>query len=172
MTFRPGYDKWWVSGPPSQSPGREVLSDLYVDQGLSYEGIARRYGVTRTTVKRWFRAAGIPPRSLSEAAKNRVTPEWCDMRSRRMSGENHPNWRGGVTQDRPLRRREWRQARTACMERDDYTCQDCGATDRRLNAHHIVARRNGGNEELENLVALCISCHHKRERRYADALFA
>ena len=72
-----------------------------------------------------------------------------------------------------------------CYIRDNGKCQDCGvkclskAEAKRRNlphrivqAHHIIARRNGGGDELSNLVTLCVSCHHKRERRYADALFA
>jgi len=57
----------YMSGLPSGSPGREVLEDLYVRQMQSYRDIARRYGITATTVKRWFRAAGIPARDTSSA---------------------------------------------------------------------------------------------------------
>jgi hypothetical protein len=40
---------------------------MYVVEQLSYKDIARRQGVTAQSVMRWLRAAGIPPRSKSEA---------------------------------------------------------------------------------------------------------
>lgn len=58
-------------GPKSGSPGKRVLTNLYVQEGLSYAGIAGRYGVTEQTVLRWLRAAGVPARTRSEAASNR-----------------------------------------------------------------------------------------------------
>lgn len=98
------------------------------------------------------------------------------------SGEDHRWWRGGTT-PRHMTKAWFRRARE-CYERDGWICQDRGcvclsANDaaridprRRVQAHHIVARRNGGNDELENLVTLCLSCHRKREAAFADALFA
>lgn len=233
--------KTWVSGPPSGSPGEEILRDLYINQKLSYADIASRYGITKTTVKRWFRAAGIPARDKREAqilsgkygvqseehrealrrgaakARAKVTPEshrkqsetlrrthpgawnkgkawspemiakFVELRAdpeyrRKMSemftGEKSPNWKGGVKPElaRRLDRAEWRRIRATCYERDNWTCQDCGckALNTRdsktkpkckIQCHHIIGRRNGGTDDLENLVTLCMSCHHKRERR-------
>lgn len=45
------------------------------------------------------------------------------------------------------------------MVRDNYTCQCCGKKNCRLEGHHIVFRRNGGSDSLDNLVTLCEDCH-------------
>jgi len=50
--------------------------------------------------------------------------------------------------------------RIACLMRDGYTCQQCGKPKRRLEAHHIVFRANGGKDTLTNLLTLCEVCHH------------
>lgn len=47
---------------------------------------------------------------------------------------------------------------TACFERDDYTCQDCGTTNN-LEVHHILPISQGGKNELSNLRLVCKDCH-------------
>ena len=49
--------------------------------------------------------------------------------------------------------------REAVLHRDNYTCQCCGKKNCRLEVHHIVFRRNGGSDSLENLITLCEDCH-------------
>jgi len=48
--------------------------------------------------------------------------------------------------------------------RDNYTCQDCGITERQtekaLHIHHIDFDKS--NNKPNNLIALCASCHGKR----------
>lgn len=43
--------------------------------------------------------------------------------------------------------------------RDNYTCQNCGATNEVVHAHHIVPRYTGGTDNEENLQTLCGKCH-------------
>lgn len=50
-------------------------------------------------------------------------------------------------------------AKAACLNRDNYTCQCCKTKKGTLNAHHIVYRRNGGADTLDNLIILCEKCH-------------
>lgn len=59
--------------------------------------------------------------------------------------------------------RKWARARTACFERDDFTCQSCGARGGYLNAHHIKSYRNYPEHRLEvsNLLTLCKPCHDR-----------
>jgi 5-methylcytosine-specific restriction protein A len=67
------------------------------------------------------------------------------------------------------------------LRRDNYTCQECGefhaeynengipmpTSDGRLEIHHIVAVRDGGDDSPQNLVTLCKVCHqkHTQEQR-------
>lgn len=51
------------------------------------------------------------------------------------------------------------------FERDNYTCQKCGLVgesgNRRgcVQVHHIKPRRDGGTNDIDNLVTLCYDCH-------------
>jgi len=54
--------------------------------------------------------------------------------------------------------------RKAIFDRDDYTCQDCGATDKMLNAHHLkpAAVYPSLRHDLANGITLCYECHDRR----------
>jgi transposase-like protein len=210
---------------------------LYVEEQRSYAEIAREYGVTKQTIARWLRAAGISARPLSEATKlgmrnyiptvearrkmaenaarmrQRITPathekqrqtmkgrpppnkgkpwskaqhakigqlwtpERRELASERSRGEKSPAWRGGQTPEETLRmqRWEWRRRRAECYERDNWTCRDCGVKCHhgvRIAAHHVIPRRHGGSDDLDNLLTLCGSCHSRRESLYRSAFIA
>lgn len=59
----------------------------------------------------------------------------------------------------------WKAARREVLVRDGYQCQTCGALVTGRNAHvdHIVAKSQGGGDEVSNLQVLCVSCHAKKE---------
>src|SRR3954452_14722896 len=61
----------------------------------------------------------------------------------------------------------WRQLSLAVILRDG-ACVERGRPDVSLHAHHVEPRAEGGSDTLENLVALCVSCHGREtavERR-------
>src|SRR5689334_2672172 len=67
------------------------------------------------------------------------------------------------------RNHKWGWLRQMCLSRDEDTCQECGATDCPLDCHHITPICMGGENELDNLVALCRPCHravHKSWRSW------
>lgn len=49
--------------------------------------------------------------------------------------------------------------RKATLLRDDFTCQDCGKKNGRLEVHHITPRRLNGSDSIHNLITLCSDCH-------------
>ncbi len=67
-----------------------------------------------------------------------------------------------------LARHAWRHAAKAMprhphqrvLERDRYTCQVPGCSQRAVEVHHIDFRSHGGTDEVENLLCLCHS-HHR-----------
>jgi RNA-directed DNA polymerase len=56
---------------------------------------------------------------------------------------------------------KWQEIRRRVLQRDEYRCSMCGKTNVPLNAHHEVARQNGGTDEMDNLITLCQTCHAK-----------
>ena len=101
-------------------------------------------------------------------------------------GKNAGNWKGGITEIAVHIRtiREYKQWRTAVFERDDYTCQECGARRKKgdrvvIQAHHkkpfykILAENEIKNIqqakdckelwEIDNGQTLCISCHRQTD---------
>jgi len=55
------------------------------------------------------------------------------------------------------------------IERDAYTCQDCGkslagAGANDFNVHHTKYEKIFGTEDINDLILLCIPCHTRRHR--------
>lgn len=67
-----------------------------------------------------------------------------------------------VDYDEYIQSDEWKARAKAIRKRDNYTCQDCKATDVRLDVHHLTYARLG-HERDEDLIALCRECHDARE---------
>lgn len=59
----------------------------------------------------------------------------------------------------------WDQIRREVYQRDNYTCQNCGAGGgsqggQELHAHHIVPISSGGSHNSSNLITMCAQCHN------------
>lgn len=107
----------------------------------------------------------------------RQSNEYREVQAVRQRGELGHNWQGGKTSESTLQGWPWRRRRQECYERDRWICQDCGCKclatrdakqypKRKIQAHHLVSRRDGGTDDLSNLITLCMSCHHKREMNF------
>jgi len=74
--------------------------------------------------------------------------------------------------------KNWTKQRQNCLERDGYACRICEThTDeigREPSVHHITPRSEFADDDwreynsLDNLIALCPSCHGKFEGEYVD----
>jgi 5-methylcytosine-specific restriction endonuclease McrA len=93
--------------------------------------------------------------------------------SETFTGEGHPNWRGGGNEAYGT---GWNQVRERALERDGHACVVCGADadelGRNPDVHHLVPVRAfvespvftvRDAHTLDNVVALCISCHRRAE---------
>ena len=49
------------------------------------------------------------------------------------------------------------------LERDSWRCQNCGRASQ-LQVHHLRFRSALGDDDIENLITLCFSCHEKIHR--------
>ncbi len=67
---------------------------------------------------------------------------------------------------RPPRQRKAVKLRWQMLDRDGFTCQDCGRRrgdpNVRLQVHHIRGVRQRGSNDPDNLVTLCSDCHAGR----------
>jgi hypothetical protein len=95
--------------------------------------------------------------------------------SKMFTGENSGTWNGG---DIGYYGPNWLHQRRLARKRDQFTCQDCGRTEKdygkELSVHHIIPFRkfNGDWERanvLNNLICLCeYPCHRKRHSNTVD----
>jgi hypothetical protein len=52
-------------------------------------------------------------------------------------------------------------SRSMIYERDDHTCQYCGAK-KHLTIDHVIPRSRGGQDTWENMVVACSTCNTKK----------
>jgi hypothetical protein len=64
---------------------------------------------------------------------------------------------------------EWQRRRAFVFERDDYTCVYCGVRGGVLHCDHVVPLVNGGQSEIDNLVAACADCNLSKSARTPEA---
>jgi len=54
----------------------------------------------------------------------------------------------------------WSMTRQAVLKRDQYSCTICGnIKETALHIHHILKKREGGTDHMDNLITVCNSCH-------------
>jgi len=89
-----------------------------------------------------------------------------------VTGQDHPRWRGGKSiydaVKKQLPGESWRQKKVKAKENDDNTCQMCGASECKLDSHHIIPIMAGGTNGFWNLITLCESCHTTVEQNTRD----
>jgi len=94
----------------------------------------------------------------------------ADWFSENVSGEDHPNWKGGVGD---YYGDNWHRIRRKVRKRDRYECQFCGVTDgaaklihgAELHVHHATRKDEfetiEDSNSLSNLLTLCAFCHQR-----------
>ena len=68
--------------------------------------------------------------------------------------------------------KEWRRISRQRFKMDGYKCMRCKTHHnwgKGLTAHHILARRDGGKDFIDNLISLCSVCHDEVEGLQLDA---
>jgi len=106
-----------------------------------------------------------------------ITEERNKKISESKKGNANHNWKGGPKTAKAARNklrklREYKNWRTTVFERDDYTCQNCGARNGNgkyvyLEAHHIKswAEFPELRFDVNNGITLCKNCHDLEPKR-------
>ncbi len=86
------------------------------------------------------------------------------------SGENHPNWKGGITPENLRIRKsvEFRLWREAVFARDSWTCQKCLVRGLKLHPHHILNFTEYPELRfaIDNGITFCEEHHREFHKRY------
>jgi 5-methylcytosine-specific restriction endonuclease McrA len=94
-------------------------------------------------------AAAVTSRGEQRLAPAQVAALACDARVREPGKPNRATIPPST------------RAKVLARDRHRCTTPGCGAT-RFLEVHHVVARADGGGNDMENLVTLCSRCHRHR----------
>lgn len=148
---------------------RSMTREQILAQTTAANNHVRKYGFPDAKGKTgWSRGLtkethpGLMTTSLKQTGENNPMYDKC--------GELHPLWKGGKIWWRGKR---WDTIKKIVKERDKYTCQHCGITEKEwigktgqpLQVHHIVLYRVSKNNNIENLITLCNSCHTKADAK-------
>jgi 5-methylcytosine-specific restriction endonuclease McrA len=71
-----------------------------------------------------------------------------------------------LRQKRPrlkLSTEEYNLLRQRVLERDGWRCQYCGSSID-LQVHHLAKRSKLGDDALDNLITLCVTCHQMQHQ--------
>lgn len=127
---------------------------------------------------------GIPKSEESKRKRSIAMKRWCSEnidavydRAEKISGENHYNWKGGLSSLNKCIREsaKFRQWALSVYNRDNYKCVKCYSTES-LEAHHIVelsiiiskfniknlkeAKNREEIWDISNGITLCTKCHY------------
>ena len=105
----------------------------------------------------WYSIAGNYSRSSPTQKKER--------RAARKAKEEEC-WENSVKKyhDQAEYIKHWSAIRQQVLDRDKSTCQNCGILIGKFHVHHILPRRYGGEDFLDNLITVCPKCHSAVEK--------
>ena len=88
------------------------------------------------------------------------------------AGKKHPSWKGGTSPERIriMQNKEYREWRLGVYRKDNYVCQICNETGKKLHAHHIKSYAEYPNlrTDINNGMTLCAECHHNIHSKRGD----
>jgi len=163
---------------------KELLISLYWGNNYSSRNIGKLFGCYHTTILHYMDRYNIPRRfrhsqKHSEETKKRIGDVQRgkpkpplqgrtipDKTKKKMSeahkGEKNYNFNNWSSRE-PYGKEWSHELRKQIRITDNYTCQECEMTEEelgyRLSVHHIDFDKQ--NNDLENLICLCKSCHTK-----------
>jgi len=82
----------------------------------------------------------------------------CSGRSQRKSIDHFWDLKGRT------KNYKWDRFREKILERDNHTCKFCDKKKEKMQVHHVIPRKYGGNNLKNNLVISCPHCHGSVDR--------
>ncbi len=61
----------------------------------------------------------------------------------------------------------YNELRNHVLVRDGWRCQSCGST-KNLQVHHLRPRSKLGDDSMNNLLTLCVTCHAQQHRNLSS----
>jgi len=155
---------------------------VYCSQECAYKG--RTLGFTKRNISKLYQVVGFSIVRIKKICKicgkyfsvipSRVENKYCSRKcfeishKERMKGENNPSYINGNSYNkRSWRGGKWEELRKAIYERDGWICQECGkhCEGREIQCHHIEPYKINQNNNPDNLITLCVSCHGQAGRK-------
>lgn len=154
---------------PSDKPGVYCPSCVEAATGLLPESYPERGERRIVSCEGCGVDLEVRPRRAERRKRGCFCSRDCygDWLSRNIVGPAHHQWDGGpINYGQP-----WWRIRQQALERDDFTCQQCGVDadelGRNPDVHHLEPVRSFENptdaHTIENVVTLCRPCHRRVE---------
>lgn len=145
-----------------RNPQRNQVKKVVDCQTESKDHANRLTGISSPGMPKRYKPTG-PPNGSFIPGKKKTPPVNCSQRE-------YWAWHDTLYLGGSSKSPEWRARAREAKERDGWKCNehDCGATEN-LQVDHIIPLSKGGSNELDNLQALCHSCHEKKSgRKFPD----
>lgn len=139
----------WSKGKKLSQEFREKCRERQLGKKLSEEH--------KKNIREALRGKKKPPRTEEHKRKLWKFPKGHTPWNKGKKGEGNPNWQGGKSFE-PYSSAFTDELKQAVRQRDNFICQICGKYPSFI-PHHIDYDKK--NNEPENLITLCESCHSK-----------
>ena len=145
---------------------------MYMVEKKSGLEIARFFGIGRTTVSRYIKRYGLPPRTSSEVRQNKfwrgTETQYKNVSKaiKKRVGEDHPRWKGGFYAAIHMERSEYEALHKWVRQQlgTPHRCERCGTTGLTGKQIHWANKSGKYLQEADDWLRLCVKCHREHDK--------